>query len=53
MTIAMCGLVLGILLGVLLVINDLRQQIPSQKDEDDLMNKLNRMALERNNTHEK
>lgn len=52
MTIAMCGLVLGILLGVLLVINDLRQQIPSQKDEDDLMNKLNRMALERNN-HEK
>lgn len=53
MTMAMCGLTLGILLGVLLVINDLRQQIPNQKDEDDLMNKLNRMALERNNTHEK
>ena len=48
--IPLCGIALGIGIGLMVVWQILtKDTMPTQRDENELINKLNRMALDRNN----
>lgn len=47
--IALSGIFCGLIIGIIVVWRDTRDKMPTQQDENDLTNKLNRMALDRAN----
>ena len=51
--IPLCGIAIALAIAIIIVYLDMQETMPTKEDEDQLTNKLNRMALDRANERNK